>query len=181
VKIYTKTGDKGKTALFGGKRVPKDAPRIEVCGTIDELSSMIGVCRSANSVKAIDAILAEIQTDLFSLGTDLAAPRGKLKIGIKRLDKSSLTRVERHIDTLEIKLDSLRNFILPGGNKCASLIHLSRAVCRRAERLLVRLARRESVGEIPLAYLNRLSDLLFVLARWSNALSSTPEEKWISG
>lgn len=180
MKIYTKTGDKGKTALFGGKRVPKDALRIEVCGTIDELNSMIGVCRSANSVKAIDTILAEIQVDLFSLGADLAAPREKMKIGVKQLDKSTQVRVEHHIDALETQLEELKNFILPGGNQCAALIHLARTVCRRAERLVVRLAREENVGEIPPTYLNRLSDLLFVLARWSNVLSNTPEEKWIS-
>lgn len=167
--------------LFGGKRVPKDNLRIEVCGTIDELNSVIGVCRSKNSVKAIDVILSEIQTDLFSLGADLAAPRGGKKIRIRRLGEPALNRVERRIDDLDKKLVSLKNFILPGGNECAALIHFARTVCRRAERHIVRLSGKEKVGEFPLRYINRLSDLLFVLARWSNLLSSTPEEKWTSG
>jgi len=181
VKIYTRTGDKGETTLFGGKRVPKDNLRIEVCGTIDELNSIIGVCRSTNSVKAIDTVLAEIQADLFALGADLAAPRGKVKIGSRRPDQSDLTRLERHIDAIELNLERLKNFILPGGNRTAALIHMSRTVCRRAERLIVSLARKEKIGVNPLRYINRLSDLLFVLARWSNALSGTNEEKWISG
>jgi cob(I)alamin adenosyltransferase len=181
MKIYTKTGDEGKTMLFGGKRVPKDNLRIEVGGTIDELNSIIGVCRSANSVKEIDTILGEIQSDLFYLGADLATPKSRERISIKRLDKPVITRVEHHIDVLVNKLESLENFILPGGNKCAALIHFSRTICRRAERLIVRLARKENIGKIPLMYINRLSDLLFVLARWSNTLSSTHERKWVSG
>jgi cob(I)alamin adenosyltransferase len=180
VKIYTKKGDKGKTILFGGKKVSKDNLRIEICGTIDELNSIIGVCRSVNIVKEIDTMLGEVQSDLFYLGADLATPLNVKKLDNRRLDKSAVTRLEGRIDVMESKLESLKNFILPGGNKCAALIHFSRTICRRTERLIVHLARKENIGEIPLMYINRLSDLLFVTARWSNVLSSTTEEKWTS-
>ncbi len=178
MKIYTKTGDKGDTSLFGGKRVRKNNLRIETYGTVDELNSTIGVCRSINTVKEIDAILEEIQNDLFTLGADLATPADTCIKKTKHIHASAVSRLEQHIDKLEPQLEPLRQFILPGGNRTAAMLHLARTICRRAERLAVHLSNEESIGENPIVYLNRLSDLLFVLARWSNALSHTSEMKW---
>lgn len=178
MKIYTKTGDKGDTSLFGGKRVPKDALRIETYGTVDELNSIIGVCRSMNTVQEVDAVFEEIQNDLFVLGADLATPLDDGKKDVKRIAAADITRLERHIDTIESGLAPLKNFILPGGSRTASMVHFARTVCRRGERLVVHLDREEHVGEQPVIYLNRLSDLLFVTARWINALSNTPETTW---
>ena len=177
MKIYTKTGDKGETSLFGGKRVPKDSLRIEAYGTVDELNSVIGVCRSVNTVKEVDSILEEIQNDLFTLGADLATPQSS-ENKIQRIQSSDISRLEHHIDRIELLLEPLRNFILPSGNRAAAMLHLARTVCRRAERLVVKLAHEESVNESSVIYLNRLSDLLFVLGRRVNTLSSTPEIKW---
>jgi len=177
LKIYTKTGDKGETSLFGGKRVPKDSLRIEAYGTVDELNSVIGVCRSVNTVKEVDSILEEIQNDLFTLGADLATPQSS-ENKIQRIQSSDISRLEHHIDRIELLLEPLRNFILPSGNRAAAMLHLARTVCRRAERLVVKLAHEESVNESSVIYLNRLSDLLFVLGRRVNTLSSTPEIKW---
>jgi cob(I)alamin adenosyltransferase len=177
LKIYTKTGDTGETSLFGGKRVPKDSLRIEAYGTVDELNSVIGVCRSVNTVNEVDVILEEIQNDLFTLGADLAAPQPSKKKN-KRIQSSDISRLEHHIDKIELLLQPLRNFILPGGNRTAAMIHFARTVCRRAERLAVKLSHEESIDEFSVVYLNRLSDLLFVLGRRVNTLSSTPEIKW---
>ena len=178
MKIYTRTGDGGDTSLFGGKRVPKDSLRIEAYGTVDELNSVIGVCRSLNAAKEIDSILDEIQHDLFTLGADLAAPKESTRKPVKRIQPSDIQRLERHIDDIDPKLDELKKFILPGGSRSAAMLHVARAVCRRAERLHTQLVRKEKTGDQPLIYLNRLSDLLFVLARWVNSLSNTPEIKW---
>ena len=177
MKIYTKTGDKGETSLFGGKRVPKDALRIETYGTVDELNSVIGVCRSLNESKEVDAILGEIQIDLFRLGADLATPHDATA-SVERIQEADITRLERHIDTLDGAVEPLRSFILPGGDQAASMVHFARTVCRRAERLTVRLAHQETLGDMPIIYLNRLSDLLFVCARWINAKSHIAEQKW---
>ena len=177
MKIYTKTGDRGETSLHGGKRVPKDALRIEAYGTVDELNSLLGLCRSMNSIREVDGILAEIQNDLFTLGADLATP---LNSGtVKRVDEADVARLERHIDTIDPTLPPLTKFILPGGSRSAAAIHFSRTVCRRAERLVARLGREETVGTHALVYLNRLSDLLFVLARRLNALSNIDETPWV--
>jgi cob(I)alamin adenosyltransferase len=178
LKIYTKTGDNGETSLFGGKRVPKDSMRIEAYGSVDELNSIIGVCRSINNVKEIDAILEEIQSDLFTLGADLATPFDNNLKDVKRIDKSFINRLERHIDKLDPQLKPLKQFILPGGDRTAAEIHLARTVCRRAERKVVHLSHTDSIGENIIIYLNRLSDLLFVLARWSNVQSNTIESMW---
>jgi cob(I)alamin adenosyltransferase len=178
MKIYTKTGDGGETSLFGGKRVGKDAGRIDAYGTVDELNSIIGVCRSLNVANELDSILEEIQNDLFTLGADLATPSATNSPHIRRLASTDVARLEAHIDRIDGTLAPLKEFILPGGNRTAAFLHFSRTVCRRAERLVVELARSEQIGEFPVVYLNRLSDLLFVLARWSNSLSHTPEVKW---
>ena len=178
MKIYTKTGDKGETSLFGGKRVPKDALRIEAYGSVDELNSVIGICRASNPAHQIDSVLEEIQNDLFTLGADLATPLDSPNKQIKRVANDDVMRLERHIDAIDASLEPLQAFILPGGSRSAAMLHFARTVCRRAERLVVQLGREEQLGEQPVIYLNRLSDLLFVMARWANALSHTPEVKW---
>ncbi len=180
MKIYTKTGDKGETSLFGGKRVPKDALRIETYGTVDELNSLLGVIRAMRVGQSVDRILEKTQNDLFILGADLAAPNGKkLKSSaVPRIGKSNISALEKAIDGIQPRLSPLREFILPGGTLAASYFHLARSVCRRAERLAVRLARAESISPQILAYLNRLSDLLFILARWVNYQAGAKEIVW---
>jgi len=179
MKIYTKTGDKGKTSLFGGKRVPKTSLRIEAYGTVDELNSVIGVCRSLNTVKEVDAFFDEMQRDLFTLGADLATPEEKTNQGVPRIQSFHIDRIEKQIDMVEHHLAPLKRFILPGGNRTSAMTHVARTVCRRAERIVVHLAQVEpSIGENPVIYLNRLSDFLFVLARHINALSNFSEPEW---
>ena len=176
MKIYTKTGDKGETSLAGGKRVLKNSLRIEAYGTVDELNSIIGICRSLHPPKEIDSILDRIQNDLFTLGADLAAPAGTSNI--KRIEPEYINRLEQFIDSIEPTLEPLRNFILPGGMQCAATAHFARTVCRRAERLVVQLSQEDNIGSQPVIYLNRLSDLLFVIARKINALNGTTETMW---
>lgn len=178
MKIYTKTGDKGDTSLFGGQRVPKDALRIEAYGTVDELNSMLGIVRSDNADKELDAILDRVQNDLFDLGADLATPRSVTSKQIKRIEARHSAHLEHMIDTLEAHLKPLRTFILPGGSPVAARLHFARTVCRRAERTVVRLSRNEDIGEGITVYLNRLSDLLFVMARYANRTAGIPETKW---
>ena len=178
MKIYTKTGDKGETSLFGGKRVLKDDLRIEAYGTVDELNSLLGVCRSMNESAEVDKILAEIQNDLFRLGADLANPGGQKGESDSRIQARDSLRLEKQIDMIEPKLQPLKSFILPGGNRTAALLHLARTVCRRAERLVVHLVRTETMNNVEVVYLNRLSDLLFMMARWANSVSNTPETPW---
>ena len=181
MKIYTKTGDQGETALFGGKRVPKDALRIEAYGSVDELNCVIGVIRSLKPHKSIDTILEKIQHQLFELGADLATPIVHKSAYITRIKKSHSSVLEKIIDKLETQLEPLKSFILPGGSVIASHLHLTRTVCRRAERNVVRLSRNENIGDEVIIYLNRLSDLLFVMARYANQLDGNEEIKWVSG
>lgn len=178
MKIYTKTGDKGETALFGGQRVPKESLRIETYGTVDELNSVIGIVGSLTPKKEIEAILERIQHDLFVLGADLATPLTKTSDKISRVQQSHVEQLERSIDLLEPKLQPLKVFILPGGSSVAAHLHFARTVCRRAERLTAKLSREEELGPAPLVYLNRLSDLLFVLARYANHLDGVGETQW---
>ena len=178
MKIYTKTGDNGSTGLFGGKRVQKDSLRIEAYGTVDELNSVIGLCRASNPANEIDAILEEIQNHLFTLGADLATPHDAIHTTTRRINADDIFLLEKHIDIIDPSLEPLKSFILPGGSRSSAMLHFARTVCRRAERLVVQLGKEEQIGELPVIYLNRLSDLLFVVARWSNALSHTPEVKW---
>jgi cob(I)alamin adenosyltransferase len=175
--IYTKTGDKGDTGLFGGQRVPKDALRIEAYGTVDELNSVLGIVRSDNTGGETDRIIGQIQNQLFDLGADLATPRSVDK-KVRRIDPKDAQPLEKIIDTLETELKPLKNFILPGGSPVAARLHFARTVCRRAERAVVRLSRNEDIGEGITVYLNRLSDLLFVLARHANHRAKAPETKW---
>ena len=178
MKIYTKTGDGGKTSLFGGKRVHKDALRIEAYGTVDELNSTVGFARALQPPAEIDGILEIVQHQLFTLGADLATPMGKKKETLKRVQLSDIDRVERWIDQTEPKLEPLRAFILPGGSPVSAQLHVARTVCRRAERLVATLMRKKDASVHALMLLNRLSDLLFVLARWANALSHVYETQW---
>jgi cob(I)alamin adenosyltransferase len=178
MKIYTRTGDKGDTSLFDGQRVPKDAMRIEAYGTIDELNSVLGIVRADGTDPKIDEILSQIQNQLFELGADLATPRSVRKKHIKRFEAKDATPLEKTIDELEGHLKPLSNFVLPGGSPVAARIHFARTVCRRAERAIVRLSRNEDIGEGIIVYLNRLSDLLFVLARYANHIAKVPETKW---
>lgn len=180
VKIYTKTGDKGDTSLFGGQRVPKDALRIEAYGTVDELNSILGVVLSENTDERIAGILTGIQHQLFDLGADLATPRAIGGKSVKRFEAKDAEPLEKTIDSLEDDLKPLKSFILPGGSPVAARIHFARTVCRRAERAVVRLSRNEDIGEGITMYLNRLSDLLFVLARYANHVAGVPEIKWKS-
>ncbi|MER3522887.1 MAG: ATP:cob(I)alamin adenosyltransferase [Ignavibacteria bacterium] len=178
MKIYTKTGDKGDTSLFGGQRVPKDALRIEAYGTVDELNSVLGIVRADNHDEQFDEILEEIQNELFDLGADLATPRSVPAKAITRIEARHAARLEKVIDKLETELKPLRTFILPGGSPVAARLHFARTVCRRAERAVVRLSRNEDIGQAVTVYLNRLSDLLFVLARCANHRAGIPEMKW---
>jgi cob(I)alamin adenosyltransferase len=180
MKIYTKTGDKGDTSLFGGQRVPKDAMRIEVYGTVDELNSVLGIVLAENTNERIADILTSIQNHLFALGADLATPRSADSKSIKRVEAKDAHSLEKVIDSLESHLKPLRSFVLPGGSPVAARIHFARTVCRRAERAVVRLSRNEDIGESITIYLNRLSDLLFVLARYANHVAGVQEVKWKS-
>ena len=178
MKIYTRTGDTGDTSLFGGQRVPKDALRIEAYGTVDELNSVIGVTIAECDDEEIARILAGLQRNLFELGADLATPRPSSRKSVRRIEPRDSTSLEQTIDTLESKLKTLRSFILPGGSPLAARLHVARTVCRRAERCVVRLSRHEDIGDGLIVYLNRLSDLLFVLARFANSRANVPEMRW---
>ncbi|MBI4040568.1 MAG: cob(I)yrinic acid a,c-diamide adenosyltransferase [Deltaproteobacteria bacterium] len=182
MKIYTKTGDSGETSLFSGKRVPKDSPYIEAYGTIDELSSCLGLAISFLKDSDLKKILTQIQHTLFEVGTDLATafddPQAKAATFIKRLKDEETTQLEKWIDTYDPTLPALKNFILPSGTSAAVALHIGRTVCRRAERLVTTLIREKKANPKVLLYLNRLSDLLFVLARAVNHLAKEPETIW---
>lgn len=178
MKIYTKTGDRGDTSLFGGQRVPKDALRIEAYGTVDELNSVIGIVLADAPDPVIKKILTQVQHQLFVLGADLAMPRAGARAGVKRLEPRDASALEKHIDAVEAGLKPLRSFILPGGSPVAARLHFARTVCRRAERIVVRLSRNEDIGEGITMFLNRLSDLLFVLARHANSTAAIAEVRW---
>jgi cob(I)alamin adenosyltransferase len=177
-RIYTKTGDKGDTSLFGGQRVPKDALRIEAYGTVDELNSVLGLVVAGSADPELNQVLVMIQKKLFDVGADLATPRNPERKKIRRIETRDTHQLERVIDVVEKKLRPLRAFILPGGSSTASTLHFARTVCRRAERSVVRLSRNEDIGEEIITFLNRLSDLLFVLARYANLLADVSEVKW---
>lgn len=179
MKIYTRTGDAGSTGLFGGPRVAKDDDRIEAYGTIDELNAVIGVARAAGLASAIDQQLETIQSELFSIGAELATPDPDAH-HLRIIGGDHIRRLEDWIDQHEQTLPPLRQFILPGGVMAAAQLQAARAVCRRAERRMVTLLGRPdaNVSEQLLIYVNRLSDLLFVLARAANQAASTPETVW---
>lgn len=180
MKIYTKTGDAGDTGLFRGPRVRKDHPRIEAYGTVDELNAVIGVALAERLPPEAHRILAEVQHWLFDVGAELATPDPTVS-GTATLGKVEIERLERAIDHFEVGLAELRQFILPGGCRGAAQLHLARTICRRAERQLVTLSHTEgqSIRSEPLVFLNRLGDLLFVLARSVNAAAGEHDVAWL--
>lgn len=179
MKIYTKTGDAGQTGLFGGLRVAKDALRVHAYGTADECNAAIGVARAAGGLDAeLDAMLAQVQNQLFVVGADLATPEESPNI--PRVGAEEIAQLEQWIDGLEATLEPLRQFILPGGTPAAAQLHMARTTCRRAERWAVSLLHEEPISPHVLSYLNRLSDFLFVAARAANARAGATDVPWVS-
>jgi cob(I)alamin adenosyltransferase len=180
-KVYTRTGDDGTTSLGGGQRVEKDAPRIEAYGTVDELNSAIGVALASGVNEAIAGPLRTIQNELFHLGSDLCIlEEDKARMPVPRIEERHVAALEKLMDRLSEELPPLENFVLPGGTAGAAQLHVARTVCRRAERLLVSLARTEAVGPWTVRYLNRLSDALFVMSRHENRRRGVPDVLWDS-
>ena len=179
MKIYTRTGDEGTTALYGGERVPKDANRVEAYGTVDEANALLGVARTQlGSLEEFDALLAGLQNALFDVGADLATSEPRYRARIVPLTKDDVAGLEAEIDRLEADLPELRAFILPGGHPAAASLHHARTVVRRAERRTASLMHAEAVNIQVAIYLNRLSDLLFVLARAVNAAAGVQDPEW---
>jgi cob(I)alamin adenosyltransferase len=188
-RVYTRTGDHGETALVGGRRVPKDSPRIEAYGTIDELNAIIGLARVFNAERKkggkryrwLDEVLRRLQNELFDLGSELATPADATYEGMFRVGAEQVTALERLMDECQKELTPLKSFILPGGGPVGGFLHQARTVCRRAERRVLELSRVETIGEWPLKYVNRLSDLLFVLSRWVGKHLGETEYLWQRG
>lgn len=179
MKIYTKTGDAGATGLFGGPRVSKSDRRVEAYGEVDELNAALGVVRAQVEDPELDGHLARIQDELFCVGSELATPAdAKARSAIPAVEPRWVERLERSIDAFEAELPPLRQFVLPGGTRTAAALHLARCVCRRAERRVVALAAEAAVAPAVLAYLNRLSDWLFVAARVANLRAGKAEIPW---
>ncbi|MEB2311832.1 MAG: cob(I)yrinic acid a,c-diamide adenosyltransferase [Sorangiineae bacterium] len=179
MKIYTRTGDDGTTGLFGGARVDKDDARVDAYGTVDETNSALGLARAYRPCASVEAVLAEVQVDLFALGAELACVPGKeSRMGSPLLTAADAARLEAAIDAAEQGLPPLKNFVLPGGTSAAAALHHARTVCRRAERLLWTARRSSPVRDELLIYLNRLSDLLFVLARRDNFEAGVADVPW---
>lgn len=177
--LYTRTGDRGETGLIGGPRVRKDAPRVEACGTVDELNSVLGLARAESLPDPIDALLLRLQGELFQVGAELAAPDPEAA-RTRAITAAHVRALEQQIDRWDQALGRLDHFVLPGGTRGAAQLHHARSVCRRAERRVVPLLQDSDHPVSPdlVAYLNRLSDLLFVLARATNAAASCPETIW---
>lgn len=188
-KVYTRTGDRGDTALVGGKRVPKDSPRIDAYGTLDELNSIVGLARVFNeeSLDAgeahqfLDEVLCQLQDELFDLGSELATPPEFFQEGMYRVGADEVTRLEKWIDQCQKDLEPLKSFILPGGGRIGAYLHQCRTVCRRAERDILRLSREEEINPNIIKYVNRLSDLFFVLSRWIAKQTGEQEYLWQRG
>jgi cob(I)alamin adenosyltransferase len=181
VKIYTRTGDSGDTGLFGGGRVAKDDQRVEAYGDVDELNAVLGMARAVETMPRIDEVLVPVQRDLFAIGALLATPdRDKMAQHLEkaRIDEERITQLEHLIDDAEAELEPLRSFILPGGSPKAAALHVARTVCRRAERHVVTLQRKVEIPALVVIYLNRLSDLLFTLARLANHRAGAGEVTW---
>lgn len=178
MRIYTRTGDSGQTGLIGGKRVQKDHLRVEAYGSVDELNAHLGIIQAllqpSKNFSNIQEIVVTIQKDLFDMGAELANPKPKTQ----RIEANHIANLEKLIDTHESKLSSLKHFILPGGSYLGASLHAARTVCRRAERRTMTLSRKGKVNPEIIRYLNRLSDLLFVLARYVNQQSRQPEIEW---
>jgi cob(I)alamin adenosyltransferase len=188
-RVYTRTGDRGDTALVGGKRVPKDSPRIVAYGTLDELNAVLGLARTFNeerlaaspSHRWLDEVLVRLQNELFDLGSELATPAESAYEGMFRVGPAQVTALEKLMDRCQKDLAPLKSFVLPGGGRINAFLHQARTVCRRAEREILALSRAEPIGEWPLRYVNRLSDLLFVLSRWVARHLGEKEYLWERG
>jgi cob(I)alamin adenosyltransferase len=181
MKIYTKTGDAGDTGLFGGGRVPKNHPRVEAYGDVDELNAVLGVVRAADQMPRIDEVLVPIQRDLFAIGALLATPdleKMKQHLEKAQVDARRIEDLEHAIDDCDAELEPLRSFIVPGGTPKAAALHVARTVCRRAERRVVELSEITEIPPLVVIYLNRLSDLLFTLARVANKRAGGGEVTW---
>jgi len=188
-RIYTRTGDKGDTGLVGGRRVAKDSPRIEAYGTVDELNSIIGLARVFNAERLkkgrarrwLDEIFRQIQNELFDLGSELATPDDAVYEGMHRVGEAEVKALETLMDRCQKDLQPLKSFILPGGGRVGGFLHQARTVCRRAERQVLALSRVEPISPWTIAYVNRLSDLLFVLSRWVARKGGETEYLWERG
>jgi cob(I)alamin adenosyltransferase len=178
MKIYTKTGDTGTTALFGGKRVSKADLRIETYGTVDELNSYMGLVRDQPVNQNRKSILVEIQDRLFTIGSILATEPGNTKVKVPSLSQEDVTLLEKEIDLMDAQLPPMKSFVLPGGHQSVSFCHIARTVCRRAERLVIALDATEKTDPLVVQYLNRLSDYLFVLSRKMSAELGAEETPW---
>ena len=181
MKIYTRTGDEGATALFGGGRVGKDHPRVEAYGDVDELNAALGMARSVEMMPRIDEVLVPVQRDLFAIGALLATPdheKMREQLSKARIDEGRIAELEGAIDACERELEPLRSFIIPGGTPKAAALHVARTVCRRAERRVVSLTSDVELPALVIVYLNRLSDLLFMLARVANRRAGAGEVTW---
>jgi cob(I)alamin adenosyltransferase len=182
-RVYTRGGDQGETSLIGGERVSKADPRLECYGTVDELNATLGLVRVALASSAAGPhllpIIARVQNELFNLGAELAAPAPERRAKLPRIEQRHIDALERDIDAVNDDLPALTSFVLPGGGAASASFHLARTVCRRAERLVVALARTEDIGgTLPIQYLNRLSDALFVWGRWCAFKDGEPEPLW---
>ena len=184
-RVYTRRGDRGETDLVGGVRVAKDSARIDAYGTVDELNAAIGVVRAVNGstprakkARELEDVLRRLQNELFDLGGELATPADAFQPGMFRVGAGEVKALEETLDRCQKDLAPLKSFVLPGGGPVSAFLHVARTVCRRAERDVLRLMRQEDVGEWPLAYLNRLSDLLFVLSRWVGRHRGEKEFLW---
>jgi cob(I)alamin adenosyltransferase len=187
-RVYTRTGDDGTTALVGGARVPKDSPRVACYGAIDELNAVLGLARSFNADAAaspardrLEAILKRLQNELFDLGSELATPADAAYEGMFRVSADDVQALEHLMDECQQDLEPLQSFVLPGGGPVSAFLHQARTVCRRAERDVLRLGREEDLGPFVLQYINRLSDLLFVLSRWIGKHNGEREYLWERG
>ena len=181
MKIYTRTGDEGATALFGGGRVGKDHPRVEAYGDVDELNAALGMARAVEMMPRIDEVLVPIQRDLFAIGALLATPdhqKMREQLTKARVDEARISELEHAIDSCEAELEPLRSFIIPGGTPKSAALHVARTICRRAERRVVHLSSDVELPSLVVIYLNRLSDLLFMLARVANKRAGAGEVTW---
>jgi cob(I)alamin adenosyltransferase len=179
MKIYTKTGDDGKTGLFGGARVDKDDDRVEAYGTVDETNALLGIARAAAGSSEIASWLEQIQSELFALGAELASVEDRVaSLGMPRIGLSHIEHLEGLMDQMDARLEPLKNFVLPGGTPAAAALHHARTVARRAERRVLRLSKQHPVSRELLVYLNRLSDFLFMLARYENSGAKAPDIVW---
>jgi cob(I)alamin adenosyltransferase len=187
-RVYTRTGDGGDTGLVGGVRTPKDSLRVAAYGAIDELNSIVGLVRAFNQEDTVndandrlEKILRRIQNELFDLGAELATAPESFREGMIRVDRNAVKSIEALIDDCQRDLEPLKSFVLPGGGRVSATLHQARTVCRRAERDILRLSRQESLGDAVLPYVNRLSDLFFVLARWAGKHRGEDEFLWERG